>query len=144
MQSVVGDRVRPGVWYCSQCPARAQIAQLFGRTLETEWARQWHYTKVHDDGAVIAVAECSLTQQLREEQFRRATVYDGEFDWAHLHRQVSVNDRRMAELPSVQSFGASARSRRRVRNCSVQTAEYALEAALQIQAYLASDDSGVW
>ena len=63
-QSLSGDRVRAGLWYCSQCHPRTQEAQLFGRTLETQMARRMHYIQVHDVGAVIALEDCS-------EEFRK-------------------------------------------------------------------------
>ena len=126
-------------------------------------ARQWHYSNVHDRGAVMAFE----VNESWQEQQRRATEYDREFDGPEMQmapfnreegpRQVPAPDRSAVEPSSSRRSGSSVPSRRRVMNCSLQTAEHRREARrqsqeaaeynrlarLQIQAYLQGADEQV-
>ena len=152
-KSLAGDRVRAGVWYCSQCHERTQIAQLFGRKLETKMARKTHYSNVHDRGAVIALEDCSAddrreriqacNESWQEEQIR-ATHYDTESDsedhmapWDREGGFLSSGavqpaqlapDRTAVEPIASRTSESSVRSRR-VMNCSIQTVEQRRAAA---------------
>ena len=147
MKSLDGDPVRSGVWYCSQCHERTQIAQLFGRKLETKMARKTHYSNVHDRGAVIALEDCSAddrrgrvqacNESWQEEQIR-ATHYDTESDsedhmapWDREGGFLSSGavqpaqlapDRTAVEPIASRTSESSVRSRR-VMNCSIKKAE---------------------
>ena len=147
MKSLDGDPVRAGVWYCSQCHERTQIAQLFGRKLETKMARKTHYSNVHDRGAVIALEDCSAddrrervqacNESWQEEQIR-ATHYDTESDsedhmapWDReggfmpsgaVQPAQLAPDRTAVEPIASRTSESSVRSKR-VMNCSIKKAE---------------------
>ena len=147
--SLPGDRVRAGVWYCSQCHPRTHFAQLFGATLETQMARRKHYIKVHDGGAVIALPDCSEEVRLRIQACRqtepvRATFYDTDSDaevdlvpcpngescpvslarwWSGAALPVFSPADQIAEEPFVAPHcGSRRRTPARVHNCSLSEA----------------------
>ena len=164
MKSLDGDPVRAGVWYCSQCHGRTQIAQLSGRKLETKMARKTHYNNVHDRGAVIALEDCSAddrreriqacSESWQEEQIR-ATHYDTESDsedhmapWDREGCCLSSGTYRFtASEPIASRTSESSVRSRRVMNCSIKKAEqqraateYRHEVEKQIQAYMDGND----